>query len=736
MKATFLVVLSFVSFSLRAAVVVYPTPQDEPLSSAFEVQIGGKTVDVYSARVLDPPFAGKEWDYGGPYSFANFDVAGPVQVRVHSTRSLRHTVLRPTQPDVTLRVEGENTVIVSLPGPCKLSIEPDIKKGPLLLFANPLEDNPPKSNIPGVIYFGPGVHRPGRIVLTNSQILYLAGGAVVKGGVVAEGNDIRITGRGILDGSDWEWRKGPTPNVISIRGTNVEVSGITIRGASHWTIVPRNSRNVSVRGVKICGSRVQNDDGINPCNSQDVHISDCFIRTDDDCIALKGLEMAAPNSNVERITVERCTLWCDRARIFLLGHESRAAFMRSIILRDLDIIHFSMTPFLFEPGEEMRLEDVTAENIRIHGEGQSELIRLKPAVNQYMRNKVPGYIRNVHFRDLKLEGEPGSYKVQLSGADETHDVRGVTFDNVEILGAKLVPGSERLQVGSHVQWSLPTSEGGTTNTSHFDERAIKHWTRQGPLGDLPRRVSDGLPLSDQQNAGHWVEFEPMWDEFNKAALDTNKWTVGMSWWRGRQPAWFNPTNVSVADGHLQLTMRKEPVPAALQAAGYHDYSSAALHSLARSSYGYYEVKAKPMNSGGSSSFWFQQEDERDHPDRETEVDVFEICGKSAKHDHRYYMTVHVTKTPQEKRHWQIGSYWEAPWHFTEEDHVYGFEWGKNQLRWYIDGVLVHTVENTYWHQPLYLIFDSETMPEWFGMPDDADLPSTFSIDYVRAWKTP
>ena len=36
--------------------------------------------------------------------------------------------------------------------------------------------------------------------------------------------------------------------------------------------------------------------------------------------------------------------------------------------------------------------------------------------------------------------------------------------------------------------------------------------------------------------------------------------------------------------------------------------------------------------------------------------------------------------------------------------------------------------------PLYLILDSETMPDWFGMPEDNDLPSTFSIQYVRAWK--
>ena len=99
--------------------------------------------------------------------------------------------------------------------------------------------------------------------------------------------------------------------------------------------------------------------------------------------------------------------------------------MRAIKLRDLDIIHFTMTAFLFEPGEEMRLEDVAVENVRIHGEGQNELIRLKPVVNQYMHNKVPGYVRNVTFRNLTVSGQPGGYRVQLSGADEKHDVENV-----------------------------------------------------------------------------------------------------------------------------------------------------------------------------------------------------------------------------------------------------------------------------------------------------------------------
>ena len=446
-----ILLLELLGNSAAAAVVLYPAPKGEPLSADYQVRIKAQPVDVYIARVLDPPFAGNGHDYGGPYSFCNFDVEGAVDVQISSTKSLRNIVVRPATTKVKTRLEDDHTLVVSLPGPCKLSIEPEGKRGPLLLFANALEKDLPKKGAANVIYFGPGVHQAGKIFVTNDQTLYLAGGAVVKGGIEAKGQNIHIRGRGILDGSDWEWTKGPTSFVVLIQGTNVEVNGITIRGAWHWTIVPRDSQKVVVRNVKLCGARVQNDDGINPCNSQNVLITDCFIRTDDDCVALKGLNLNAPNNNVERITVEKCTLWCDRARIFLLGHESRAAFMRGITLRDLDIIHFSMTAFLFEPGEEMRLDDVKVADVRVNGEGQGELIRVKPVVNQYMRNKVPGYVSNVNFRNLSVSGKPGPYRVQISGADEKHDVRGVTFENVQILGSKLGESAEQLEVGQHVR---------------------------------------------------------------------------------------------------------------------------------------------------------------------------------------------------------------------------------------------------------------------------------------------
>ena len=442
------------SLSLRdeAKIIAYPAPAGEPLSQDYQVRAAGQQVDVYTARVLDPPFAGKEWDHGGSYSFANFDMSGPVTVRIVSKRPLRNVVIRPQSFGIQPKLEDDYTLSLTLDRPRKFSVEPDGKRGPLLLFANPLEPNAPKPGDEGVIYFGPGVHKPEKIIVESNQTLYLAGGSVVKAEVLAQGTNIQIRGRGILDGSDWEWRKGPVGNMIAIRNSSdVQVSDITLRGSSHWTIVPRNSQHVTIRNVKLCNSRVQNDDGINPCNSQDVLITDCFIRSDDDCVALKGLDFSAPNSNVERITVENSVLWCDRARIFLLGHESRAAFMRNVTLRNLDIIHFSMTAFLLEPGEDMRLENITIENIRIHGEGQKEFIRLRPVVNQYMRKQVPGFIQGVQFRNVTLEGLPGEYLVQVQGADAEHNVRDVTFEDVSIVGSELTKKSNQVRIGEHTQ---------------------------------------------------------------------------------------------------------------------------------------------------------------------------------------------------------------------------------------------------------------------------------------------
>lgn len=449
-------------------VISYPAPEGEPLSDMYRVWANDVEIPVYQQRVNDPPFHEK-YDHGGAYAFALFDCAGPVTVRIESPRSLKKTVLRPQVKGVSFK-KSPGGVEIQLKGPTKLSVEPDGKRGPLLLFANDIEKDTFSRNDPNVVYFGPGIHKPVRINLTSNQTLYLAGGAVVKGSVTAKGDNITIRGRGILDGNDWEWRKGPG-HMVSMQGCrNVALQDIVIRGAWGWTVVPQGCSNVRIRNLKICNSRVQNDDGINPCNSQDVHISDCFIRSDDDCIALKGLAYKWPNNNVENIRVENTILWCDRARIFLLGHESRAEYMRIIRMRNLDIIHFTMIPFLLEPGEDMHLTDAVFSNIRIHGEGQRQLVRLRPVVNQYMKKETPGRISNVTFRDITLKGAEGDYSVEISGHDNEHMTRDVTLDRFIVRGKSLAPGDGRLRIGAHTSG---VSAKAYDDLSAYDEEEIQ-----------------------------------------------------------------------------------------------------------------------------------------------------------------------------------------------------------------------------------------------------------------------
>lgn len=462
---TLILVGAFICGPVRAMVVTYPAPEGERLSEDYTVEVDGKPVAVYLAEVTGvadaPGWAVKPGQLGGPYSFASFDMAGTVTVKVKSLKkSLEKLVIRPVSCGVVPTVEGR-TLTFMLSEPTKLVIEPDNRFDALILFANPMEDNRPKKGDPDVVYFGPGIHKQRDIRVGTGQTLYLAGGAVVKGSIdIANSQDVTIRGRGILCGNDWPWRNGPG-NMISIQNsTNVRIEGITLRGSWGWTIVPRHCDGVTISNVKICNSRNPNDDGINPCNSQRVTIRDCFIRTDDDCIAMKGLSYSeARNNNVEDIIVEDCLLWGDRARIFLLGHESRVAYMRRIKLRNLHILHQSLTPFLFEPGEEMSIEDVLVENVTINAEYWKpndatrqfrnwEFITLRPVVNQYMKKQVPGRIKNIHFKNVTLDGakENGGYHIWIKGLPGAYGVSDVTFEGVRWFGQSMRADSPAVRI--------------------------------------------------------------------------------------------------------------------------------------------------------------------------------------------------------------------------------------------------------------------------------------------------
>jgi beta-glucanase (GH16 family) len=228
--------------------------------------------------------------------------------------------------------------------------------------------------------------------------------------------------------------------------------------------------------------------------------------------------------------------------------------------------------------------------------------------------------------------------------------------------------------------------------------------------------------------GDWTPIPELTDEFDGEHLDTAKWWDTNPQWKGRQPALFRASNVAVSDGMLHLTMRREEVPDAPE--GYHTFTSAAVKSKAKVLYGYFEIRSRAMDSHGSSAFWFYDST----PEIWTEIDVFEMSA-APKHEQTVYLNVHVFHTPTVKEHFARPKRYDAPWKVADDYHLYALLWTPEELVFYVDGEERYRLENTHWHQPLYLNFDSETMPDWFGLPTEEDtLPSTFSVDYVRSWR--
>ncbi len=212
--------------------------------SPYRVTINGDPVAIYRAHTWEPGYVPS---YGGPYWFCSLDMAEPTSVEITTMRPLDKLVVLPESRGVAGTVSGTKAVI-ELTQPGQTVFEPDGKNGALMIFANPPESAPPDKGGPDVKYFGPGVHDAGTIELTDNQTLYLAAGAVVRGGIHAHGKNITIRGRGILDGNSYPRMKGPTRYPVLLdECRDLTMEGIIIKDGWSWSLVPRGCDGVTHR---------------------------------------------------------------------------------------------------------------------------------------------------------------------------------------------------------------------------------------------------------------------------------------------------------------------------------------------------------------------------------------------------------------------------------------------------------------------------------------------------------
>lgn len=426
-----------IDFQLQSMIKSSTLIPEATESKVYSVEVNGQKVwteDYVSNLEIDKL---PDW-FNAPYvrehqcmHIASFEGEGKLDFIITLNEIPENVMVKPVGRGITPVVK-ENKIMFSGNGPGQLVVEAK-NLPPLYLFINPKETNCPSKNDEGVIYFEPGIHEAGYIDLKDNQTVYISEGAIVYGGIRANGaNNIKVIGRGVLDG-DYRYNR----IVLIENSSDIRFEGVTIRNSIGWTNTLVNCRNVNYNNVKVLGFGPSSD-GINPAGSQNVIIENSFLRCSDDCIAIKAPN---PNHSVKDILVENCIMigyaYADGVTI---GFETNAEFVKDIIVRNCDILlarggsrvdgHSGFSIICDGPAT---ISNILFENVRVE-ESELKLFELHITDGTKYGLGPAGKIQNVTIKDVEWYVERPIY---IIGHNLNHMVEDIKFQNCIVAGKKL-----------------------------------------------------------------------------------------------------------------------------------------------------------------------------------------------------------------------------------------------------------------------------------------------------------
>jgi hypothetical protein len=424
-----------------AKVVLYEGPSGKKAATDRIITVDDKRVFVYDTAVnLNRSFDKDPKLSSTPVAY--FDFSGTVEIKIKAPGiKIESVAVRPLSLGIKPKISGD-TISFTVDKPSKLTIEinNDIKRA-IHLFANSIESNPPSKDDPNVIYFGPGVHKAGRIPVKSNQTVYISGGAVVYGIIKAEKlENVKVAGHGIIDGSIYDrWKETMIP--IDYRNCkNSSVEGVIFLNPAGWTINTYFSENIKIDDIKIVSAR-SNSDGITTQSCKNLTVTDSFVRSWDDSLVVKDYD----GGNTKGITFDNVIVWTDLAQSCEIGYETRGESIEDVTFKNITVLHNFHKPVLsIHNGDNALVRNIHYENVTVEdaqmGEGDAGkdnfLIDLWIGVGPWTVSNERGSIKDVYFNNISVLGGkiPPS---RIVGSDKEHLVENIKINNLKIKGKSI-----------------------------------------------------------------------------------------------------------------------------------------------------------------------------------------------------------------------------------------------------------------------------------------------------------
>lgn len=182
----------------------------------------------------------------------------------------------------------------------------------------------------------------------------------------------------------------------------------------------------------------------------------------------------------------------------------------------------------------------------------------------------------------------------------------------------------------------------------------------------------------------------------------------------------------------------------LKEMGYWGYTSGMVEARRAVKYGYFETRVKPLKDKIVSGFWMSADIEGGDW---TELDLMESSFIEAGVQKfgtdmrkRIISNAHVFRNVsagigRDNMYTVRPNVYEDKGVLADQYKVYAMDWNPKRITWLVDGYPYVSIENKYWHSPLYLKFDVETNMDWHGVIPDIKTMGrkTYNVDYIRVY---